>query len=55
MIYKNWPSDAQTDYVLYEHLSNFYLVEPKFLEGNEDELVHEGMFEELVANSILEQ
>ena len=55
MIYKNWPSDARTDCMLYEHLSNFYSQELKFLEENEDELVQESMLEELLADSNLEQ
>jgi hypothetical protein len=47
MIYKNWPSDSRTDYILYEHLAHYYFVEAKILENNEDELAQEGFFEEL--------
>jgi hypothetical protein len=47
MIYKNWPSDARTDCILYEHLAHYYSVEAEILEDNEDELAQEGFFEEL--------
>jgi hypothetical protein len=47
MIYKNWPSDARTDCILYEHLAHYYSMEAEILEDNEDELAQEGFFEEL--------
>ena len=47
MIYKNWPSDSQTDCKLYEHLADFYTAEAAILEENEDEFAQEGLFEEV--------
>ena len=45
MIYKNWPIDACTGVVLYEHLANFYDSKATILEENVDEFEVEGFFE----------
>ena len=36
MIYKNWPTDARTNVVLYEHLIDFYDSKATILEENEN-------------------
>lgn len=46
MIYKNWPGDAQTNCILYEHRADYYSVEAEILDDNEDELAEEGFFED---------
>ena len=45
MVYQNWPSDARTGVVLYEHLADFYDLEATILEENVDKFEVEGFFE----------